>query len=302
MLGDTIGIVAPSSPLYLDGDELTQYWRSAINNLLKLGLNVKVGMFVSDIDPKKRANDINYMFYRDDVAAIFCATGGSKSQEVIEHIDFDIISENPKIIMGQSDVSNLLNTITFKTGMPTFHGQNVLWGMGKHFSQIDNLEILKCLFNGSFDVFDNLAFSNPKSIRSGFCEGVLVGGNFDCFRKFFLNNPDFNFKNKILFLESFMLNQKDTIYALADYYKAGLFNQISGLVIGNNYYMQRTDYSGMQLEEMILHLTGDLNFPIFKVDSFGHCMSNIIIPIGVRGFLNSDDKFWGVSPNSINFS
>ena len=71
---------------------------------------------------KERADDINEMFERDDIKGIACARGATGAQELVPHINYNFIKENPKVLIGYSDVTALLYGIYKKTGLITFHG------------------------------------------------------------------------------------------------------------------------------------------------------------------------------------
>ena len=58
----------------------------------------------------------------DDVDAIFCLWGGVGAIEMLPLIDYDLVAENPKAIMGFSDVTNLHAALLKKSGLCTFHG------------------------------------------------------------------------------------------------------------------------------------------------------------------------------------
>ena len=71
---------------------------------------------------EERARAINDMFADPEVDAIICSRGGTGSFRTLEHLDHDIIRENPKIFCGYSDITMLLHHIHQQTGLVTFHG------------------------------------------------------------------------------------------------------------------------------------------------------------------------------------
>jgi muramoyltetrapeptide carboxypeptidase len=73
---------------------------------------------------KDRAADINRFFGDRDIAAVIPTRGGWGSARLLPHLDFDVIRRNPKIILGYSDITALLNSIHARTGLVTFHGPN----------------------------------------------------------------------------------------------------------------------------------------------------------------------------------
>jgi len=101
--GDTIGLIAPSSNV-LEDEEI--YFARDI--LRSFGFKVKFA---------------SHLFDRDkSVHAIFCLRGGYGSPRILPFLDYDLIAKNPKVLIGYSDVTALLNAIYARTGLITFHG------------------------------------------------------------------------------------------------------------------------------------------------------------------------------------
>ena len=124
--GDTIGVIAPGSPMNRSQLE------KGIQYLQNQGFQVLVGKNVyhqSDGfqagNDAERAADLNEMFANPEVDAIFCARGGYGSIRLLEKLDFELVRQNPKIIIGYSDITSLITAIYLKTGLVTFHGPMV---------------------------------------------------------------------------------------------------------------------------------------------------------------------------------
>jgi len=64
------------------------------------------------------------MFKDKEISAIFCAMGGFYCNSTFDYLDFETIKNNPKIICGYSDPTSIINVISAKTGLVTFHGPN----------------------------------------------------------------------------------------------------------------------------------------------------------------------------------
>ena len=56
------------------------------------------------------------------IKAIFCMKGGWGCARILDKINYEQIKNNPKILIGFSDITSLLIAITTKTGLVTFHG------------------------------------------------------------------------------------------------------------------------------------------------------------------------------------
>ena len=108
--GDTIGLITPASPLF----EAHRTLLTAEEKIHNLGFKVKAaknifkknGYLAGSID--ERLADIHEMFRDDSVKAIMSIRGGYGSAQLLPHLDYDLISRNPKILIGYSDVTSLL--------------------------------------------------------------------------------------------------------------------------------------------------------------------------------------------------
>ena len=111
---DTIGIVSPS---HFMTEENKKSLDNTIEVLKKFDLNVVLGKNARAIDkygfsagsPSQRANDINEMFADSKIKGIWCFKGGFTSNQVIDSLNYDIIKNNPKIFIGLSDNTVLIN-------------------------------------------------------------------------------------------------------------------------------------------------------------------------------------------------
>ena len=135
--GDEIRVITPSRSIKLKfiSKEMVD---NGIKNLENLGLKVTFGKHVEEIDDfnsssiKSRISDLHDAFSDKNVKAIITVIGGYNSNQLLEYINYELIRENPKILVGYSDITALQNAIYTKTGLITYSGP--------HFS----LEIILC--------------------------------------------------------------------------------------------------------------------------------------------------------------
>src|SRR5579884_2357282 len=119
--GDTVGIVAPASPIQRNMLE------TGCAALRRLGYKPFYFDNIFDEDmyfagpPDQRARDIEEMFERDDIRAVICARGGYGSNYVLPHLDLDRLRRFPKIFVGYSDITHLLTWMN-DAGLVVFHG------------------------------------------------------------------------------------------------------------------------------------------------------------------------------------
>lgn len=123
--GDTIGVVAPGSPVRPEPLE------QGVARLEGLGFRVKLGESVTAWkghlagDDQLRARDFNRMWADPQVAGLVAARGGWGSARILPLLDWDLIRRTPKVLVGYSDITTLINAIHTVADHVTFHGPMV---------------------------------------------------------------------------------------------------------------------------------------------------------------------------------
>jgi muramoyltetrapeptide carboxypeptidase len=128
--GMSMGLISPASPYSYLESNITEY----LLNLKEVMLNefnfskIFYGKHMNDtygylagID-QHRADDIHFMFQNPEVNFILSNRGGFGCIRILDKLDYSLIKRNPKIIMGYSDLTALLNAIHIQTGLITFYG------------------------------------------------------------------------------------------------------------------------------------------------------------------------------------
>lgn len=288
--GDTIGVIAPSN--YIEKDDL-EYINASIALMEASGFKVKFGKYVFEdtlgygTSPEKRAADINWAFKDDEVKAIMCVKGGEDSNITLDYIDYEMIKKHPKIICGFSDNTSILNAIHEKTGLVTYHGPTfkslTSWETGYAYKQF-----IKTFVENT----ESLIMGEPEdeytTKQAGLATGELVGGNLSLFTKLVCGKYAVNLQDKILFLEELGFEAAPEMVNSNIYYlkQNGVFDRIAGLWIGNYEHPSK-----ISLEKIIMNAIGDeYKFPIIKSDNFGHIDKKIIIPIGTKAEINTNEK------------
>lgn len=288
--GDTIGVIAPSN--YIEKDDL-EYINASIALMEASGFKVKFGKYVFEdtfgygTSPEKRAADINWAFKDDEVKTIMCVKGGEDSNTTLDYIDYEMINKHPKIICGFSDNTSILNAIHEKTGLVTYYGPTfkslTSWKTGYAYKQF-----IKTFVENT----ESLIMGEPEdeytTIQVGQATGELVGGNLSLFTKLVCGKYAVNVQDKILFLEELGFEAAPEMVNSNIYYlkQNGVFDRIAGLWIGNYEHPSK-----VSIEKIIKNAIGDeYKFPIIKSDNFGHIDKKIIIPIGTKAEINTNEK------------
>lgn len=283
--GDTIGLVSPGFII----PEREDYIKIE-EQLQDFGFNVKVGKNAKNRygyfagKDKERAADLNAMFRDPQVDAIIPFRGGWGSNRILEYIDFEAIRENPKPLIGFSDITSLLLSIYAKTGLITFHGP-----VGK--SEWTDFTYLH--FQTAVMEADAFSVSTPANqgntiIRSGKAEGRLLGGNLTVLTSmlgsYYL--PDFD--GAILFLEDVGEDVYRIDRMLTQLKLNGILDRVNGIVFGKcSDCSPSNDYS-FSFSEVLDHHLLPLNIPAFSGAMIGHIDDMFTLPIGLPATLDAD--------------
>lgn len=297
--GDTVGLIAPGS--FINEDEL----KDSIKNLEALGFKVfytdnilaRFGYLGGKDD--QRAKDINLMFSRKDIKGIVCARGGYGCARILPMLDYEMIRNNPKVLIGYSDITSLLYAITAKTGMVTFHGP-----VGISTFNEFSLSYFK---NTLMDPLGSLRFWNARDekpddnsrkvvpIRGGKAAGRLVGGNLSIVVSMIGTQYDINTDGKIVFLEEVGEEPYRIDRMLTQMIEAGKFEKAAGIALGvfEKCESKEADPSfpkSFTLMEVLMDRLFSLNIPVIYGLSFGHITNKFTLPFGVMTELDVDNQ------------
>ena len=289
--GDAIGIVSPSRPVT---QELAGQFRKGIEFLENLGFDTVVGEHVFSTtfgyaaSPQEKAADINRMFADESIKAIICSQGGATTNACLPYLNWNCIRENPKVFLGISDITVLLNAIHQKTGLITFHGNDVMWGFGRNPTMYDKQEFIARLIDARIGAIQ--PSRERQTVRHGVAEGKLLGGNLHCLLKL-AGTPYFpDFTEAIFFIEAIGVTPQECDHQFQQLKQIGVFGQIRGVIIGYIDGMQNNENASMQMEDVLLRVTDEYNFPILKTDDFGHNCPNTVLPVGSMVRINADKR------------
>lgn len=276
---DTVAIVAPSgAPPY---DDQIQ---GGVRFLESQGLRVRIGESVTKSrgyigrNRRLRADDLNRQFADRKVKGILCLVGGFSAFEILELLDYPKIARNPKIFMGFSDNTSLLNAVHRLCGFVTFMGENVLWGLS------EGREKTREYFAR--------ALMDPRPAGKLPCEalawrdaparsGLTVAGNL--WSTVWLKGTGYEpaWRNRIYFWEDVGENVDDINSALWHLRLGGEFGKLRGMVVGHLEGIEEQKF-GVTVREVTLKSSDLVKWPVMKVDCFGHHVPSFVVPIGVR--------------------
>ncbi|GAA0270243.1 S66 peptidase family protein [Cryptosporangium japonicum] len=135
--GDQLRVVAPSSSLQLISDATRG---AAIDRLTsEFGVRVTFGAHVDETGPlgtgpvAGRVADLHEAFADPDVAGILTVIGGYHVNQLLPHLDYELIRANPKVLCGFSDISALQCALLARSNLVTYSGPHFsTFGMRDH--------------------------------------------------------------------------------------------------------------------------------------------------------------------------
>lgn len=302
-IGDVIGIVSPSGAITKDNQD--KYYRG-IEVLKKMGFRIKFGenamedlndWGISAGTPEQKANDINKMFVDNEVKAILCSRGGETSNSVLDLLDYKVIKQNPKIFCGFSDNTTLINAIYNKTGLVTFHGDDVSGHFGHTATAYTRAEFLSRFTQGYIgEVNKNSLW---EEIRAGKTKGKLVGGNLSSL-EYLVGTEYFpKVKKAILFFEGYAGKPNKMASVFYHFKKLGVWDKANGVIIGYIWGQEKDGKPKVSAEDILLEITKEYNFPILKVRDFGHRTECTPLPVGVKAKIDTRKLSFKILENYV---
>ena len=243
-------------------------------------------MCIRDSSKKLRHQDFQDALDHPSAKAIWCFRGGYGTTQIIEGINPASFLKNPKWIIGFSDITNfhcfsniILHTASLHATMPINTQSNTTTTLNSLKNFLMNRKISYKIKSNKLNIL-------------GEVEGSLIGGNLSVLCATLGTNYQPDFENKILFIEDI-----DEYYYKIDRMiwqlkYAGVFHQISGLIIGHFTNLKDNSISfGMSLEEIILEKLNEFNFPVIFDFPAGHENENLAIPFGMKLKLEAKDEY-----------
>lgn len=225
------------------------------------------------------ASDLHALFLNPKVGAIVCAGGGINANRVIKHLNFDLIGANPKRLVGVSNPTVILNAITARTGLITFHGPSVVWDFGneKGIPEITSTSFWTVLETPSASTKIE-AGASWSWVRPGEFEGTLLGGNLTSIQTLLGTPNEPEWSGSVLLWEDIAkpVNRLDMM--LTHFRDAGVFDKLVGMIVGRLVSCDTSE--GVTYDKMLLDLLSDYDFPILAEVPFGHTPEKLTLPIG----------------------
>ena len=121
-------------------------------------------------DDAARAADLDSALRDPRVDAIWCARGGYGAMRILDHVDFSILRDSPKAVLGFSDITALHAAIGARAGVVSFHGPTARHAMNEFSRNSIDRALVQHI--------DSCGTAKDATvIRPGSAQGRLAGGN-----------------------------------------------------------------------------------------------------------------------------
>ena len=271
-------------------------------------------------NPAARARDLMDAFADPSIAGIIATIGGSDSIRLIQHLDLDVIRQNPKVFLGYSDTTSL-HLACHAAGLTSFYGPSIMSGFaengGMHRFTIDGVR--KALFDvepigliapntegwtaEQTDWGDPVQQRKPRTLQpadpprilqgQGIASGHVLGGCAEVLEmaKATAWWPSLDMWNgAILFYETSEEAPPPKLieYWLRNFAAQGVLQRLSGILIA------RPDPAGSEtyraeLETTVVKALAEAGLPDLPVLSgldFGHTQPMLTLPYGVKASID----------------
>lgn len=231
---------------------------------------------------EQRASDLDGLFRRSDIAAIFCARGGFGSVQILPRLDKKAIRKYPKIFVGYSDVSILLNWLVQHCGMVVFHGPMVAMDLARGLKARSEEHFWATLTG----VKRNWDLKLGEVVRGGAARAEMVGGCLSVLVTTLGTPYAIDTAGKILFLEDVGEKPYRIDRMLTHLKMAGKLENLAGMVFGD--FTQCEGEGPRDVKQIIVEHFSDAPYPVVMGLAAGHGEENLLLPFGVEMALDGN--------------
>ncbi|MCE7064379.1 LD-carboxypeptidase [Dyadobacter sp. CY326] len=288
--GDKIGIVAPASVLnYEDILPGINLFKNAWGLEVVEGKTLKTASNQFSAPDEERLADLQTMLDDPSIKAIIAARGGYGCSRIVDQLNFDQFLENPKWIVGFSDLTVILSRI-YDLGFASLHAP-----MAKSITTEGAEIAAESLRQMLFGEIPTYPLPAHELNRAGNASGQLIGGNLCILAHLIGTETDMDTDGKILFIEDIAEYLYNLDRMMIQMKRAGKLEKLAGLIVG-----QFTDMKdnanptfGKTYYEIIHEHIAAFDYPVCFNFPVGHVGDNRAMGVGMEAILEVNEE--GVS-------
>jgi muramoyltetrapeptide carboxypeptidase len=292
--GDMVGVISASGPVSYD--LLSQ----GILFLKELGFRVKTGRYLYEKSgylagaDAQRLEDLNAVLSDPDVRAVFFARGGYGVMRLLDRLDRESIIQDPKILLGMSDITALQLSVLSRFNLLTFSGPMIAGQAGEGLDDVSKEWLVRALT----EPLDGRNLWPPDSsirvLRKGSAQGRLIGGCLSLVTALMGTPHAPDFANAILFLEDINEPPYRIDRMLTQLRLAGALEKVEAFLLGGFRGPDGEDLR-QEVDKVLLEFTTDRPVPIISGFPHGHVLPNVTLPHGAPVRLETDQAMLEVS-------
>jgi muramoyltetrapeptide carboxypeptidase len=285
--GDKIAIVSTARKISPDEAE------TAINIFNSWGLEVVQGdhLYASYNQfagtDEQRLSDFQSMLDDESIRAIICSRGGYGTVRIIDGLDFTRFRQNPKWIVGFSDVTVLHSHIHKHYGVETLHAIMPVNFKDKCDGNPSVITLKKALFG------KEIVYRIPAEQynRKGSCKGPLVGGNLSILYSLTNTSSDIKTNGNILFIEDLDEYLYHIDRMMMNLRRSGKLEGLAGLIVGSmNKMHDNNEPFNKTANEIIAEAVEDYPYPVCYNFPAGHIEDNRALILGREVILDVNEE------------
>jgi muramoyltetrapeptide carboxypeptidase len=233
----------------------------------------------------ERVNTINTFLRDPSFDAYFFTRGGYGAMRILDRIDYEAIAENPRPIVGYSDVTAIHQAAAVRSGVVTFHGPMLNFDLSEGLSALQERWLFDALAGESALRYE---FEAAQVQARGSAEGILFGGCLSLTYALMGTPYDFWVDDGIWFWEDVTESTYRIDRMLTALRLSGRLQRIRAVLVG-----RLKDCGGPvpgELDRMINEFFADAGIPVVRDLPFGHHGDNLLLPVGARIRLDTDDR------------
>lgn len=296
--GDPVELICPASP-----PGATSILDQCVEAVRALGFEARLGRnagrtrgFLAGQD-EERYTDLMNAFLDPEVRAIFCVRGGYGSMRLLPYLDYELIRDHPKILVGYSDITALHCALISQSSLACFHGPlcagELIQTTTPDWTRSTLTEILNHASEGTRCIANKDAFPGLTSYKRGSAEGVLLGGNLTLLAALTGTGYLPSFEGAILFLEEINEAPYRVDRYLTQLILSGVLRGVKGVLIGqftgcvdSGHHVENPERQ--TVEQVLIERLSTLDVPIMGGLPFGHVAGNLTLPLGIRARFDTE--------------
>jgi muramoyltetrapeptide carboxypeptidase len=283
--GARVALIAPAGPLR-GRDDLDR----AIANVSDLGWEpvvathalARTGYFAGDDDT--RAADLDMALRDTRIDGVWCLRGGYGAMRLLDRIDWSVLRERPKPVLGYSDVTALHGAIARQAGLVSYHAPTARTPL----SAFSRASLERALMRGedSCGVADR-----ARVLRPGRTMGRLEGGNLAVLAAL-IGTPYLPLLDgAILVLE----DVNEAVYRidrmLAQLRLSGALHGVRAIIFGEcTNCPEESDDGARRLDDVLLELANTLRVPCLAGVPIGHVGEQWTVPLGALAEVDCEER------------